>query len=1497
NPVRISAGHLVTITSPTAIDIPSLQFNAGSVLDFTNTCDFVTQSMGIVSVVSPTAIAPARIRVTTSSSDSTEFPGGNWTPFLNNGQTNVFVQFYYSGTSFRIPNYSQYNQNQLSNFAGLEIDHGPGEIQLPNQSLVMNSFNVFSTSGTGGRCFNSTETAIRNIQATNGWTVGNNGHFQFSSRAGMVRRDHYVSSNNAACTLSVASTGRLSVESNAGDYQQYMWFNEGFTNEGTIDFMPMAITNARVWMCVGSSRNTTFQGNGTTRVPRLYIDRTTKTVTVTNSNAGFVFANPSTGGNIGIQLVTGTYIQNHSNINWVMKTGVNPGELSINANSHLIIRAGTAAINATGTNAGLRVDGSLTIDGTGKLKLLSNPGVDNYLGVGTAGAFITIATSDSVIIGSQLKGIGMVAAPNFTMRSGTLVVGRQGAPDLTRGMFAVAGTNSRFKVSGGKIVVMRSVGQPSVFDVNIQPDSTPVYTGGTFQVGSSLMASGANFLVRNSHGFYSLRLVNSGSLNPTLDNRNFNLTVFENDTIDAGTTCLMNNLDLNIGGSLVKNGTYSGGTGTVRFNGSGSAQSLSGSGTLTCTNFESANTNGTASVLTVDIPVTISTALTVSSLDNVSLGSNTMTVSRTVTNNGEISTSSGKLLLNGTLKQIVTGTNGAQFGKTEFANNLGFDLQRSFVFNGDVVLTTGIIDLLANRMSLGQNAVFQGTGLGTTKYIKVNGALTDAGITKNFAAGAATILIPVGVNPSIGVVKYTPAYFNIQQNTAVSSSITLRAINDKHPNTLSSNNSELRYYWKVDSTGFANLQANMTFNYDQSDANSRGNENDYDPARYGPTGNWAIGGFLGTIDVGTNTIIVDGGNTGYVTYIGGDYTAGEPDEFISLIPYLTNGTGGGNWEIASTWALNVVPMPGSAIRVVGTDILTATANSKSASAVILEDAATLNLASTTGHNLGTILGKGKIALATANLPTGNYATFTQTGGGTIEYRGSVTLPVSRVVYNNLIINVPSGVVSMPNASLTINGNMTVQNGTLQSLTNRRITLYGNLVVENGSTFTAGNGSSNEQFRLAGNLTNDGTITSGNTRFVLFGGLNQNIGGTQIPVLNYLEMSKSGRKAYLVNNLRLQTQLAFNSGILVLGTYNLVLNNNTLLIDPDGSSYVQAEQSGKIIRPITSVPVNASYAVYPVGDALSYKPITIQLNAAGLTGSSQLEVNLTSAAHPGMSNDVTRYLPFYWSVRPGGMTGPFSYNISYTTGQHSDIVIIRDSDPNPIKAYKWDSELGWLKGGSYNETTAIFTWNGITSFSDFTGGTQLEDLPLPVHLVSFTGHMDARRKVVTQWQTASERNMSHFTVERLDARGNVTALGKIQPMSRTKNQENGGFRYQFTDEDPVEGRGYYRLKMVDLDGSYSYSSTIAVQLSMEGLVKHYPNPLHHSAVTFDFPAGENDDLDWKILDATGREIAKGNLEANGSRTVSLEETKELLPGFYFIHLEKGEVKTNLRIIVR
>ena len=87
-------------------------------------------------------------------------------------------------------------------------------------------------------------------------------------------------------------------------------------------------------------------------------------------------------------------------------------------------------------------------------------------------------------------------------------------------------------------------------------------------------------------------------------------------------------------------------------------------------------------------------------------------------------------------------------------------------------------------------------------------------------------------------------------------------------------------------------------------------------------------------------------------------------------------------------------------------------------------------------------------------------------------------------------------------------------------------------------------------------------------------------------------------------------------------------------------------------------------------------------------------------------------------------------------------------------------------------------------------------PLPVELILFTATNTARQGVALHWVTASEKNSHSFVVER-SADGKIfRSMGTLAAAGSTQART----AYDLTDEQPLSGTSYYRLRQVDLDGT-------------------------------------------------------------------------------------------------
>lgn len=108
-------------------------------------------------------------------------------------------------------------------------------------------------------------------------------------------------------------------------------------------------------------------------------------------------------------------------------------------------------------------------------------------------------------------------------------------------------------------------------------------------------------------------------------------------------------------------------------------------------------------------------------------------------------------------------------------------------------------------------------------------------------------------------------------------------------------------------------------------------------------------------------------------------------------------------------------------------------------------------------------------------------------------------------------------------------------------------------------------------------------------------------------------------------------------------------------------------------------------------------------------------------------------------------------------------------------------------------------------------------PLPLHLVSFSCTSNGNSTIL-QWQTADEVNTHSFEVERSKDGVNFTAIAKVAAANVA-----GTNLYAYTDG-ATQQTAFYRLKMVDEDGSFTYSNIIKAEAGGNSKLSVFPNPV-------------------------------------------------------------------------
>lgn len=95
--------------------------------------------------------------------------------------------------------------------------------------------------------------------------------------------------------------------------------------------------------------------------------------------------------------------------------------------------------------------------------------------------------------------------------------------------------------------------------------------------------------------------------------------------------------------------------------------------------------------------------------------------------------------------------------------------------------------------------------------------------------------------------------------------------------------------------------------------------------------------------------------------------------------------------------------------------------------------------------------------------------------------------------------------------------------------------------------------------------------------------------------------------------------------------------------------------------------------------------------------------------------------------------------------------------------------------------------------------------LPVSLMGIAAAL-RQQQIEVKWTTAQEQNSKFFEVLKSTDGNNFTAIGKVNATGNS----HAATQYQFVDRQPTVGTNFYKLKMVDADGSFTYSASVAVK---------------------------------------------------------------------------------------
>lgn len=434
------------------------------------------------------------------------------------------------------------------------------------------------------------------------------------------------------------------------------------------------------------------------------------------------------------------------------------------------------------------------------------------------------------------------------------------------------------------------------------------------------------------------------------------------------------------------------------------------------------------------------------------------------------------------------------------------------------------------------------------------------------------------------------------------------------------------------------------------------------------------------------------------------------------------------------------------------------------------------------------------------------------------------------------------------------------NGALTNAAGAALTNNGSLYVRNNLT--------NGQVSMA---VGTGTLYLNGTSL-------QTVAGAQ-PFRTFNLVTDNTAGFTLNANLHVSGTHTFTNGVIATSA------TPNYLVYEAGSSYSGAAD-GRHVNGWVKKFGNTNFT-FPVGNATYLRSVTL----SGLTASSEF-----NARHNSITPNPTNV------ASPIVLVDTYEYwDIPRVSGGNAQVTLNWDNSKVPfpsfplteIRVVNLSGGLWTSRGGSATgniTTTGVITSNVVSSFGLFTFGSI--DWFVPLQFLRF----NAQRKQgysQLEWATSREFNAQHFDIERSDDGTSFRKIGSTAAMN-----SSGTNQYQYADHLPLHGTAWYRIRSVDKDGQYKYSTIAVVTERNNNSQGMYVinNPAYQYIYLFS-GADRAGNYDYSLINAAGQLMQKGKLTATAGGVNSISLGTAMAPGIYILDVRNNQHRFSQRVVVR
>ena len=198
-----------------------------------------------------------------------------------------------------------------------------------------------------------------------------------------------------------------------------------------------------------------------------------------------------------------------------------------------------------------------------------------------------------------------------------------------------------------------------------------------------------------------------------------------------------------------------------------------------------------------------------------------------------------------------------------------------------------------------------------------------------------------------------------------------------------------------------------------------------------------------------------------------------------------------------------------------------------------------------------------------------------------------------------------------------------------------------------------------------------------------------------------------------------------------------------------------------------------------------------------------------------------------------------------------------------------------RGGSNRAAVDVILVVKTAGTGTFT--VDLAGAALPIVIGDITAY-EAGATNMVEWTTVSEINAGMMEIQTSADGYSWKTIGERKPQGSSSKESF----YSYTDESPAP-MSYYRLKLIDLDGSFKYSDVVNVKRSKAKYLVNgvYPSPTQ-STFTIDMIAENDGKATVSVINLVGRTVLSSNMSFNYGANKLEVDISNLPAGTYLIN---------------